>query len=108
MFYLKDVHSVNHHFTKHNIEQFSPPVWHSSSFNIHISTLQWLRTVEMKTRIEEGGVLASDDAALVLSGQSSVVQLRLVRHVDAEPVQVVDIVCVGGDLVCNMKTWSIL
>ena len=99
---------VNHHLTKHNIEQFSPPVWHSSSFNIHISTLQWLRTVEMKTRIEEGGVLASDDAALVLSGQSSVVQLRLVRHVDAEPVQVVDIVCVGGDLVCNMKTWSIL
>ena len=53
----------------------------------------------MQARIEEGRVLSRDDATLLLGRQSSVVQVLLVRDIDTESVQVVDIVRVGGDLV---------
>ena len=53
----------------------------------------------MEPGVEEGRVFPGDDSALLLSGQSGIVQLRSVGDVHTESVQVVDIVRVGGDLI---------
>ena len=53
----------------------------------------------MEPGVEESRVFPGDDSALVLSGETSIVQLWRVGHVDTQSVQVVDIVSVGGDLI---------
>ena len=55
----------------------------------------------MKAGVEERRVFPGDEAALGLGGEAGVVQLRLVRHVHRQTVQVVHVVSVGCDLVCN-------
>ena len=90
---------VDHHFTKHDVEQFSPPVWHPGCFHVNITTFERFRAIKVKPRIEERSVLPCDHSALFLRRQTGIVKLRLVRDVDTQTVQVVYVVGVGGDLV---------
>ena len=98
---------IHHNFTQNHVEQFPPPVCHPGGFHVNITTLQGLRTVKVKPGVEESRVFPGDDSALLLIGEPSVVQLRGVGHVDAQPVQVVYIVSVGGDLICNIIISSV-
>ena len=99
--------SIHHNLTEDHIEKFSPPVWHPGGFHVNITAFQRLRTVKVEPGVEESRVFPGDDSALLLIGEPSVVQLRGVGHVDAQPVQVVDIVSVGGDLICNIIISSV-
>ena len=90
---------IHHHFTEDHVEEFPPPVWDPGGFHVNITTLQRLRTVKVEPGVEESRVFPGDDSALVLSGETSIVQLWRVGDVDAQSVQVVDIVSVGRDLI---------
>ena len=48
----------------------------------------------MEPRVEERRVLPRDDPALLLRGEPRVVQLLLVRDVDTQTIQVVNIISV--------------
>ena len=66
---------IDHHFTKDNVEEFPPPVWHPGGFHVNITTFQRLRTVKVEPGVEESRVFPRDDSALLLRGEPSVVQL---------------------------------
>ena len=91
--------SIHHNLTEDNVKQFSPPVWHPGGFHVNITAFQRLRTVKVEPGVEESRVFPGDDPTLALSGEASIVQLGGVGDIDTEPVQVVDIVRVGGDLI---------
>lgn len=77
-----------------------PAVGHPGRLDVDEPALDGVGAVKMEPGIEEGRLLAGDDAALgCVCYQAGRLQLRLVRHVDAQPVQVVDVVRVGRDLV---------
>jgi hypothetical protein len=90
---------VHHDLAEHNCEQLLPAVGGPGGHHVYKAALNRHRTFEMKPGIEEGRVLPRDNAALGLARQRPGVQLRLVRHVHGELVQVVDVVRVGGELV---------
>ena len=48
----------------------------------------------MEPGVEERRVLPRDDAALLLGGEPRVIQLLLVRDVDTQSVQVINIISV--------------
>ena len=91
--------SIHHNFTEDHIEKFPPPVWHPGGFHVHITTFQRLGTVKVEPGVEERRVFPGDNPALALSGEASIVQLGSVGDIDTQPVQVVHIVSVGGDLI---------
>ena len=93
--------SVHLDLTEHHIEQFPPPVGHSSGLHIDVAAPQRLWAVEVEPRVEERRVLPRDDAALLLGGEPRVVQLLLVGDIHAQPVQVINIVSVGRDFICK-------
>ena len=96
--------SVHLHFTENHIEQFPPPVWNPGGFHINVSPPEWLRAVKVEPGVEERRVLPGDDPALLLRGQPRVVQLLLVRDVDAQAIQVINIVGVRSDFICKCRT----
>ena len=97
---LLDLHlSVHLYFTENHIEQFSPPVGNPGGFHINVSPPQGLGAVKVEPGVEERRVLPRDDATLLLRGEPRVVQLLLVGDIHAEPVQVINIVGVGRDLI---------
>ena len=53
----------------------------------------------MEPRVEERRVLPRDDPALLLRREPRVIQLLLVRDVDAQSIQVINIVSVRGDFI---------
>ena len=96
---LKTQTSVHHHFTQHHVEQLPPSVGDAGRLDVDVAALERLGAVEVEAGVEERGVLPGDDAALLLLGEALVVQLRHVRHVHRQTVQVVHVVSVRGDLV---------
>ena len=58
----------------------------------------------MEPGVEERRVLPGDDAALLLRGEPRVVQLLLVRNVDTQTIQVINIVGVRSDFICKCRT----
>ena len=95
--------SVHHHFTEHNIKKFSPPIWNSGRLDIHISSLQRFRAVKMQPGVEKGGVFSCNCSAFLLGAETSGVQLRLVWHINTQPVQIVHVVGVGGDFIWKLE-----
>ena len=95
--------SVDHHLAEHNVEEFSPSVGNSCCLDVDVPTLHGFRAVKVKPGVEEGSVLASDYPTLGLRREGSKVQFWLIWDVHRQTVQIVYIVRVGSDLVCNVR-----
>ena len=70
--------SVDHHLTEHNVEEFPPSVGNPCCLDVDVPTLHGFRAVKVKPRVEEGGVLASDDPTLGLRREGGKVQFWLI------------------------------
>ena len=73
-----DLVSVDHHFTEHNVEEFSPSVGNSCCLDVDVPPLHGFRAVKVKPGVEEGSVLASDYPTLGLRREGSKVQFWLI------------------------------
>ena len=95
------VHLVHHHLTQHDGEVLLPPVGQPSGLHVHKLPGHRVGAVEVKPGVEQRRVEPGDRPALGGVGEGRGVQLRLVRHVHAQLLQVVHVVRVGGDLVLS-------